>query len=178
MTKAAKCFLSVGLAVFLSLSIAQRPGDEAPDFTLVDSSGEVLRLSDYRSRPVLLNFWATWCPPCQEELPLLQEMAGETPELTVLLVNAGEGLERAATYLEANGLTLPTAVDATDSQRERLEGVSPEGTLEVVRRYRVRGMPTTFFIDAEGVIEGVFVGQLAPQTVADHLSAVGVTWEP
>lgn len=178
MTKAVEYFLVLCLATCLPLSLAQRVGDVAPEFTLVDNSGEVLRLSDYRGKPVLLNFWATWCPPCQEELPLLQEVAGETPELTVLLVNAGEGLERAVTYLEANGLTLPTAVDATDSQREQLEGVSPEGTLEVARRYRVRGMPTTFFIDADGGIEDVFVGQLAPQTVSDHLSAIGVTWEP
>ncbi len=164
---AAKLFLALGL-VFAPLGVAQRPGDAAPDFTLVDGSGAVVRLSDFRGEPVLLNFWATWCPPCADELPLFQEVADETPVM-VLLVNMGEGQARAATYLAANGLTLQTAVDSP---------ASPEGTLEVARRYRVLGLPTSFFVGADGVLKSVSVGPLAPQTLAERLGEIGVDWEP
>lgn len=167
---AAKVFLVLGL-VFAPLGAAQRPGDAAPDFTLLDGSGTLVRLSDFRGEPVLLNFWATWCPPCADELPLFQEVADETP-VTVLLVNMGEGQERAAAYLEANGLTLPTAVDGVGSA----QGV--EGTLEVARRYRVLGLPTSFFVGADGVLANVSVGPLTPQMVAERLGEIGVQWEP
>ncbi len=128
----------------------------------------MVRLSDFRGEPVLLNFWATWCPPCADELPLFEEVADETP-VTVLLVNMGEGQARAAAYLAANGLTLQTAADAP---------ASPEGTLEVARRYRVLGLPTSFFIGADGVLESVSVGPLTPQMVAERLGDIGVSWEP
>ena len=170
---AAKLFLVLGL-VFASLGAAQRPGDAAPDFTLTDGSGAVVQLSDLRGAPVLLNFWATWCPPCADELPLFQEVADETPELTVLLVNMGEGQARAAAYLEANELTLRTVVDGVGSART--EGA--EGTLEVARRYRVLGLPTSFFVGADGVVAGVSVGPLTPQTVSEQLLEIGVRWEP
>ncbi len=164
---AVKLFLVLGLVV-APLGAAQRPGDAAPDFTLTDGAGAVVSLSDFRGEPVLLNFWATWCPPCADELPLFQAVADETL-VSVLLVNMGEGQARAAAYLAANGLTLRTAVDSP---------ASPEGTLEVARRYRVLGLPTSFFVGADGVVAGVSVGPLAPQTLAEQLLKLGVQWEP
>ncbi len=169
---AARLILVLGLA-FAPLGVAQRPGDVAPDFTLTDGVGAAVRLSDFRGKPVLLNFWATWCPPCADELPLFQEVADETP-VSVLLVNMGEGQARAAAYLAANGLSLRTAVDGAGSAQP--EGA--EGTLEVARRYRVLGLPTSFFIGADGVVAGVSVGPLTPQTLAEQLLKVGVRWEP
>ena len=163
-------FLVLGL-VFALLSAAQQPGDAAPDFTLTDGAGAVVQLSDFRGEPVLLNFWATWCPPCADELPLFQRVADETT-VTVLLVNMGEGHARAAAYLEANALTLRTAVDAAGSA----QGV--EGTLEVARRYRVLGLPTSFFVGADGVLEEVSVGPLTPPMLAEQLEEIGVTWAP
>ncbi len=168
---AAKLFLVLGL-VFAPLGVAQRPGDAAPDFTLTDGAGAVVHLSDLQGEPVLLNFWATWCPPCADELPLFQEVADETP-VTVLLVNMGEGQARAAAYLEVNGLSLRTAVDVAGSTP-----AEAEGTLEVARHYRVLGLPTSFFIGADGVVAGVSVGPLTPQTLAEQLLKVGVQWEP
>lgn len=150
------------------LGVAQLPGDAAPDFTLTDSAGAVVSLSDFQGKPLLLNFWATWCPPCADELPLFQVVADETP-VSVLLVNMGEGQARAAAYLAANGLSLRTAVDSP---------VNPEGTLAVARRYRVLGLPTSFFVGADGVVVGVSVGPLAPQTLAEQLLKLGVRWEP
>ena len=169
---AIKLVLVLGL-VFAPLGVAQRPGDVAPEFTLTDSSGAVVRMSDFQGEPVLLNFWATWCPPCADELPLFQEVADETP-LTVLLVNMGEGQARAAAYLGANSLSLRTAVDGVGSAQ--LESV--EGTLEVAQRYRVLGLPTSFFVGADGVVAGVSVGPLTPQLLAEQLRVIGVDWQP
>ncbi len=177
------------LALLLSLSMvgapisyAQGVGSRAPDFTLMGAQGVPRSLSTLAGRPVLLNFWATWCPPCQEELPLFQRVAEEVGNdaLRISLVNSGEGRERAEAYLQANNIGLETLVDATRKARARLsdEGVQLDDTLEVLRRYRVRGMPTSIFIDASGVVQGVWVGLITPDKVAELLAEVGITWQP
>lgn len=177
------------LALLLSLSLAGAPfsyaqgvGSHAPDFTLMGAQGVPRSLSAFTGRPVLLNFWATWCPPCQEELPLFQRVAEEVGNdaFQVLLVNSGEGRARAEAYLQANDIGLETLVDATREERQRFssEDVQLDDTLEVLRRYRVRGMPTSIFIDASGVVQGVWVGLITPDRVAELLAEVGITWQP
>jgi len=172
----------VALLLSLSLAAAQGVGIRAPDFTLMGAQGVPHSLSDLTGRPVLLNFWATWCPPCQEELPLFQRVAEEVGNdaLQVLLVNSGEGRARAEAYLQANDIGLETLVDATREERQRFssEDVQLDDTLEVLRRYRVRGMPTSIFIDASGVVQGVWVGLITPDKVAELLAEVGITWQP
>ena len=166
----------------LAFAAAQGVGSQAPDFLLVDQDGEPVHLSDFAGTPILLNFWATWCPPCREELPLFQRVAEEVGEgeLQVLLVNNDEGRDRAIQFLEANDIELETALDATSEQRERLmnEGLTPDSTLEVMRRYRARGMPTTIFIDADGIIQGVWVGLITPGKAVELLADIGVSWQP
>jgi len=100
--------------------------------------------------------------------------------LQVLLVNSGEGRARAEAYLQANDIGLEALADATREERQRFssEGVQLDGTLEVLRRYRVRGMPTSIFIDASGVVQGVWVGLITPDKVAELLAEVGITWQP
>jgi len=175
--------------LLLSLSLAGAPfsyaqgvGNHAPEFTLMSAQGVPRSLNDLTGRPVLLNFWATWCPPCQEELPLFQRVAEEVGNdaLQVLLVNSGEGRARAEAYLQANDIGLETLVDATREERQRLasEDVQLDDTLEVLRRYRVRGMPTSIFIDANGVVQGVWVGLITPDKVTGLLAEVGITWQP
>lgn len=172
----------VALLLSLSLAAAQGVGSRAPDFTLMGAQGVPHSLSDLTGRPVLLNFWATWCPPCQEELPLFQQVAEEVGNdaLQVLLVNSGEGRARAEAYLQANGIGLETLVDATREERQRFssEDVQLDDTLEVLRRYRVRGMPTSIFIDASGVVQGVWVGLITPDKLAELLAEVGIAWQP
>ncbi len=174
--------LLLTLLFSLAFAAAQGVGSQAPDFLLVDQGGEPVRLSDFAGTPVLLNFWATWCPPCREELPLFQRVAEEVgeKELQVLLVNNDEGRDRAIQFLEANDIGLETALDATSEQREHLtnEGLTPDSTLEVMRRYRARGMPTTIFIDADGIIQGVWVGLITPGKAAELLADIKVSWQP
>ena len=177
-------------SLFLGVTHAQRVGDAASDFSLVDAAGERIEFSSFAGTPVVLNFWASWCPPCVEELPLFERLEGEVnsgingaegaPNVNVLLVNNNEDPEAAASFLDTLGVSLPSGFDATREAREafRAQGEPLDTTPEVVKRYRVRGMPTTFFIDADGVIRAVKVGGLTPAEAAESLATIGVTWQP
>lgn len=156
-----------------ALAFAQRAGDAAPAFTLLDAHGEVVQPQAYRGAPLLINFWATWCGPCKEELPLFQEAYQETDELQVLLINLGEERDVAQGYLDAQQVTLRTAVDPYAGA-----GAGAEETGAVARRYRVLGLPTTVFVDAGGVIRDVRIGQVLPNQLADGLAKLDVTWRP
>ena len=167
------------LLLLSSTVAAQGVGTSAPDFALVDRAGEVVSLAEFQGKPLVLNAWATWCAPCVEELPLFQSIAnevnGEEAALGFLLINSGEAPDAAAAFLEELEVTLPAVFDATREQAATLE---VDETLDVLRDYRVRGMPTTFFIDAEGVIQGVKVGLLLPNEASTFLENIGVSWQP
>jgi len=123
--------------------------EAAPDFSLQALDGRTVRLSDYRGQVVLLNIWATWCPPCRDEMPDLEAYYRQHQEdgFVVLAVNSQEGAETVATFLEDYDFTFPVLLD-------------PDGV--VVRDYGALGLPTSFFIDREGMLRGVWVGKLSP----------------
>lgn len=184
-----KLGLGLLVIVFLGTGWAQGVGSSAKDFSLLNDKGEVVKLSSFAGTPLILNFWATWCAPCVEELPFFEEVHdrvnedsadGETA-LNILLVNNNEAADKAAEFLRGElDIALPVALDATKEQLSefREQDVSLDNTLRVLKDYRVRGMPTTFFIDAEGVIQGVKVGFLLPQEMPDLLASIGVEWQP
>lgn len=110
---------------------------QAPEFDLMGPAGEPQRLLDHRGKPVILNFWATWCPPCRAEMPSMQrahETVGEEG-ISVIAINVGEDAETVARFLEETSVdfSIPMDVDS-----------------EVVQSYPVKGLPTTFVIDPEG----------------------------
>lgn len=129
------------------LDIAAEEGSLAPDFLLEQVEGGETRLSDYRGRPVVLNFWASWCRPCRQEMPLLVEAseryAGDG--LVVIGLNLQEGRSLIEPFADDYGIDFPLLIDRDG---------------EVGDRYRLLGLPTTYFIDAEGVIRGSFAGPL------------------
>jgi peroxiredoxin len=129
------------------LSVAAEEGALAPDFLLEQVEGGETRLSDYRGRPVVLNFWASWCRPCRQEMPLLVEAseryAGDG--LVVIGLNLQEGRSLIEPFAEDYGIEFPLLIDRDG---------------EVGDRYRLLGLPTTYFIDADGVIRDVFAGPL------------------
>ena len=108
----------------------------APDFTVYDAEGNKVRLSDYFGKPIVLNFWASWCGPCQMEMPEFQEKYLEYgAEVQFLMVNVWDAKEEGAKYIQSKGYTFPVFYD-TDSQAAAV--------------YGIYSIPTTFFIDAEG----------------------------
>jgi thiol-disulfide isomerase/thioredoxin len=111
----------------------------AIDFTLQSLDGDSVSLSDFRGRPVLLNFWATWCGYCREEMPYIQQIDDEWPdsELVVLLINVGERTSMVEDYMEAYDLSMTVLLDSRRTVSEK---------------YDVIGLPTTYFIDKDGII--------------------------
>lgn len=126
-------------------SSATEGGILAPDLQLKDINGQSVSLSNFRGKPVLLNFWATWCPPCRYELPFLQEIYGEWSErgLVLLTIDVGESTATVKDFVAKNKLTLPVLLDTKRS---------------VAQKYAVTAYPTTFFIDREGMVKQKIIG--------------------
>lgn len=149
-----RCFIMVCLFTLATASHAREFKElaetrTAPDFTLRDMDGREHRLSQYRGKGVLLNFWATWCPPCVEELPSLQRLQehSKTKNFVVLTVDVGEPAELIKPFLDkvsANNLIV--LLD--------LEG-------KAHKEWNVYVFPTTFLIDTEGKIRYGAAGALA-----------------
>lgn len=126
---------------------APYPGYRAPDFAFEDLEGNVVRLSDLRGKPVLLNFWATWCPPCRKEIPELQKFHEQYGEVIVLLgIDWGEDIEEVKGFLKRYGATYTNLMDK-------------DGEFFVA--YRLTGLPTSYWIDEQGIIRGMWLGAMS-----------------
>lgn len=126
--------------------VAPYLGFRAPDFAFEDLEGRVWRLSDLQGKPVLLNFWATWCPPCRKEIPDLQKFYEQYGDRIALLgINWGEDREEIRAFLERYGASYTNLLDK-------------DGKFFV--RYRLTGLPTSFWIDEQGVIRGIWLGAM------------------
>ena len=121
-------------------SRAQTENVVAPDFEIEAFDGKTIRLSDFAGQVVVLNFWASWCPPCRWEMPAFEEIYQEYRDqgVTFIGIAMSDTLEEASVLAEQTGVTYPLALDTTN---------------EVVRAYEVRSLPTTFFIDKDGRIQ-------------------------
>jgi len=152
-----------------------QPGRTAPEFEvelgagstfqLADLDGRPIRLADLRGRAVWINFWASWCPPCQQETPILREMA-ETYEdrgLVVVAVNVQETVERAREYAQQYGLGYVIGADVS---------------AHILRRYRVFALPTQFFIDSQGTIQAVVQGPLEADAARRYIESLLPATDP
>ena len=117
----------------------EREPTAAPDFTVLNEEGEEVKLSDYFGKPIVLNFWATWCYYCKEEMPDFDKAYKEHPEVQFLMVNATDGVREtidiAKKYIEDQGYEFPVVYDTMQ---------------EAVYAYYITGYPTTWFIDKDG----------------------------
>jgi cytochrome c biogenesis protein CcmG/thiol:disulfide interchange protein DsbE len=124
-----------------------REGFLAPDFTLETVGGDSITLSDLRGKVVMVNLWASWCPPCRAEMPAIESIyqANKDKGLEVLAVNTTfqDGEQAAADFARSFGLTFPILLDRDGS---------------VSKSYQLQALPTTFFIDRKGVIRSVVPG--------------------
>lgn len=136
-------------------------GRPAPDFELQGVDGQMHKLSEYRGKAVMLNFWATWCTPCKIEMPHLSNtQQAFQQQLTVLGVSSEEQPATVTAFLGQNPLPFPILVDQTG---------------DISRQYRVEGLPTTFFIGPDGTVleqnRGAFLTPAQLQPYVDRLLA-------
>ncbi|MFN8465983.1 MAG: TlpA disulfide reductase family protein [Caldilineaceae bacterium] len=133
-------------------------GRVAPDFTLQALDGTTFRLSEQRGKPVVLNFWATWCGPCQNELPAIQKAAEHFGDDVVFVgVDQGEKSEVVQSFADKLGLTFTIPMDT-------------DGTIGY--NYGVQGLPTTFFIDRNGVVQSLWMGEMNSVTLAENIARI------
>ena len=129
----------------------------APDFTFYDREGNAHTLSEFQGKPVILNFWASWCGPCKSEMPDLEEAYRKYGEdIHFVMVNLTDGnsetVETASSYIDGQGYTFPVYYD-----------IDPEGAhaLAGAEAYQVNSIPITYFIDAEGNIVAYASGMMS-----------------
>jgi peroxiredoxin len=118
----------------------------APDFDLRDPDGVPVRLSDFRGMPLIVNFWATWCPPCREEMPSMQRAHAAVAKegIGLIAINVGEDADTVAQFLASTQVQFPLPLDESS---------------KVVTSYPVRGLPTTFVVDPDGRLAYVATGE-------------------
>lgn len=142
-------------------------GKPAPGFTLLDTNGKAVSLSDFRGKVVLLNFWATWCSPCRKEFPeLVKVYADGTTDVVVIGVNMQENADQVREFAEEYGASFPILID-------------PKA--EVAEAYRMLGLPSSYFIDQRGVLREQHFGLLKPDLIDEKIEttrAAGLATAP
>lgn len=133
-------------------------GYPAPAFTLTNLQEQPLTFGSAHGAPMVLNFWATWCNPCQRELPALQA-ASQRYRDQVKIVGIDQGEDRATVqaYVKARGLTFDIVLDSN---------------LSVGQKFNIKGMPTTFFVDGDGVIRYLWIGEMNSITLAEGIARI------
>jgi peroxiredoxin len=164
--------LVLGLVVLAVVSSLGRPsgvtvsggrakvGANAPDFTTTQPNGKIVRLSDFRGRPVLLNFWATWCTACQDEMPAIQAAVKNhsSDRVQVLAIDYRETDTRAITnYLSGLHVNFIPALD-------------PQGRIAAAYGVSI-GLPVSVFVDANGVVRAMHTGQMSPPIIEADIGA-------
>ncbi|MFT8321483.1 MAG: thiol-disulfide oxidoreductase ResA [Bacillus sp. (in: firmicutes)] len=134
-------------------------GQQAPDFVLIDQKGKQQKLSNYKGQGIFLNFWATWCKPCEKEMPLINELYNQYKQhkVQVFSINVGESTLTVNRFIEEYGLTFPTMIDSDESVQEA---------------YAINPLPVTFLIDKNGGIIDIYTGELTEKKIQEMMEKI------
>ena len=139
--------------------VAAHVNFRAPEFTLTALDGESVSLNDLRGKVILVNFWATWCPPCRSEMPdIAAAYQAHRNNFVVLGINQAESRDAAKQFADEFHLTFPILLDTTGS---------------VGRQYQVQALPTSYFIDPSGIIRAANLGQMNRAYIEAQITALG-----
>ncbi|BBP75812.1 peroxiredoxin [Pseudomonas gingeri NCPPB 3146 = LMG 5327] len=154
--------LGSGLAFWLLATLSTtlyEQGSRLPDITLVNAEGQTVHLTDYQGGPLVINLWATWCPPCRREMPVLQKAQHERQDVTFLFVNQAESMQSVTTFLMTQGLNL--------------NNVLFDGSGQLARTVGSMALPTTLLYSADGRLLGSHLGELSEASLARVLENFG-----
>ena len=142
-----------------------RDGDRFPDFTLQSIDGDSVQLADFAGKSVVLNFWATWCPPCRREMPLLNAAHLQYADqgLAVLGLAVNEPASVVQPFIDTTGVQYPILVDVPGDHG------SLGSSSSILSLLGQKGLPTTVFLDSGGVIRRIYVGELSWAYLADQI---------
>ena len=161
MYKKAAAAMLLALALLTACTQGEKGGatNAAPDFTLKDLDGRQVELSGLKGRVVLVEFWATWCPPCRKSIPALQRlhMTYGGKGLTILAVSMDEGgMDNVRTFVKEHGVTYTVLI----------------GTDETGTKYGVRMIPATYLIDRQGVIQKRYIGEMSEDRIEKDIQSL------
>lgn len=142
------------LLATLSLSLYEQD-TRLPEITLRTATGEVVQLADYKGGPLVINLWATWCPPCRREMPVLENAQQKRPDLTFLFVNQAENMQSVSTFLATQGLNLGNVLFDDSASLSQAVGSM--------------ALPTTLFYSADARLLGSHLGELSEASLARAL---------
>lgn len=134
-------------------------GDSAPDFALTDLNGERHQLSEYKGQGVFVNFWGTWCKPCEKEFPLMEKQyqVYKDQGVEILAVNIAQSDYEVRQFAERRNLTFPIVIDKDKS---------------VMEAYNIRPLPTTLLVNQEGKIEKILTGEMSEEDIASYMEQI------
>ncbi|MEK4009685.1 thiol-disulfide oxidoreductase ResA [Peribacillus sp. FSL M8-0224] len=154
--------LAVVYALYLNFfteKIRVQPGDPAPDFVLENMEGDKVQLSELKGKGVFLNFWGTWCKPCEKEMPYMERQYNyfKNQGVEILAVNIGESDVAIETFAKRYGLTFPILKDKKSV---------------VTETYDITPIPTTFLIDKNGIVTKVITGSMTERDIANYMEEI------
>ena len=155
--------LGAGVAVWAGATYAFQASGKAqpqtlPALEIPALTGKAVDLRQFEDRPVVVNLWATWCPPCRREMPVLEQAAADHPDVVFAFANQGESADTIRSFLEGQGLDLEHVLLDTDS--------------EVGSHFRARALPTTLFFSTNGELTAVHLGEVSRARLSDYLREI------
>lgn len=137
---------------------AQNGREPLPDLTLRNAAGDAVQLSDYRGKPLVINLWATWCPPCRREMPVLQAAQQANPDVVFLFINQAETPDEVASFFARQGL--------------QLNNVLFDGSGELAQRVGSAALPTTLFYRHDGELSASHLGELSSASLTHYIDSL------
>jgi thiol-disulfide isomerase/thioredoxin len=153
------CGFVAGVAIWgaaqAGLGVMQRAAPPLPSLTLARPDGQPVSLDSYRGSPVVMNLWASWCPPCRREMPVLAKAQADYPDVRFLMINQGESAHTLEAFVQSQGLQFDDLLLDPTSQAMQAAGA--------------RGLPTTLFFDTNGRLVDAHLGELTAARLRDTL---------
>ncbi|CAM5274836.1 Thiol-disulfide oxidoreductase resA OS=Afipia felis OX=1035 GN=resA_2 PE=4 SV=1 [Afipia felis] len=153
---------ALGLSLVIWVGVVQLThstlGQPAPTIALQQIDGPPVAVSNVAGRPTVVNLWASWCPPCRREMPLLAETASGRPEVTFLFINQGEGREKIRSYLDVENL--------------KLDRVLLDPSMQIPRHYGMMGLPITLFLAANGTLVSMHIGEISREALNANIEKI------